>query len=92
MVWWRHEAAIGEPEYPPTERDLVGCVEVENGARTMIFRRLDEGYQVKSVSDQKDRKEARLPRPTSEMDGNLSELCCIREACMEGRGESGISR
>ena len=81
-----------EPEYRPTERDLAGCVEVENGAQTMIVHRLDEGYRVESVSDQKDTKEASLPRLTSEIDGNLSEVCCIREAWMEGRGESGTSR
>ena len=80
------------PEDPPTEKDLAGCVEVENGARTVIAHRLDEEYRVESVSDQKNTKEASLPRPTSEIDGNLSEVCCIREAWMEGRGESGISR
>ena len=81
-----------EPEDRPSEKDLAGCVEVVNGAQTMIAHRLDEGYRVESVSDQKDTKEQSLPRPTSEIDGNLSEVCCIREAWMEGRGESGISR
>lgn len=49
---WRREVATNEQEYPPNERDLVGCVGVETGDQTVTGRRLDAGYWVESVSDQ----------------------------------------
>lgn len=83
--------ATNEQEYLPNERDLVGYVGVESGARTTIGRRLDVGYEVKSVSDQQSTKWGSLLKHTSWIDGSLSESCCPWEVC-EGRGESESCR
>ena len=47
--YWRREVAINEQECPPIEKDLVGCVGVENGGQTMTGHRLDVGCWARSI-------------------------------------------
>lgn len=48
----RDEVETNEQGYLSNERGPVGCDEVESEAQTVIGRRLDVGYGVKSVPDQ----------------------------------------
>ena len=54
-----------EQGYPLSEKDLAGCVEVENGARTMIARHFGGGYRVESGSGQQSSKADSMFRRTS---------------------------